>query len=63
MMSAFIARVLAGNTVMQLAFSTLPENGRIEPGSTWNFQFGHRDVAAGATGSNLSHGLRVRFCP
>jgi hypothetical protein len=35
----------------------------ITPGSTWNFQFWYRDVAAGGAGFNLSNGLSATFCP
>ncbi len=36
--------------------------GRIDPGSTWNFQCWFRDPAAGAPAFNLSDGLSIRFC-
>jgi len=36
--------------------------GRIDPGSTWYFQFWHRDPGVGAS-FNLSGGLGALFCP
>lgn len=33
------------------------------PGSTWNFQFWYRDVAAGGANFNLSDALHVHFAP
>jgi hypothetical protein len=35
----------------------------ITAGSTWNFQFWYRDVAAGGSGFNATDGLQVTFCP
>lgn len=38
--------------------------GRIESGSTWNFQYWYRDPAGpGGAGFNLSDGLSATFCP
>ncbi len=37
--------------------------GKIEPASTWYFQFWYRDPAFGGTGFNLSDALSVLFCP
>lgn len=37
--------------------------GRIEPGSTWFFQYRYRDPAAGGAAFNLSDGLRETFQP
>ncbi len=36
---------------------------QITAGSTWNFQFWYRDVAAGGAMFNTSNGLSVDFCP
>jgi hypothetical protein len=41
----------------------LPSGGPIVGGSTWNFQFWYRDLAAGGSGSNLTDALSVTFCP
>jgi len=38
-------------------------SGAILPGSTWYFQFWHRDKAAGGSGFNLSNGLKTTFHP
>jgi outer membrane protein assembly factor BamB len=40
-----------------------PTGGEILAGSTWSFQFWYRDPAAGGSGSNLSDGLELTFCP
>ncbi len=37
--------------------------GRIEAGSTWNFQLWYRDAPAAGAGFNLSDALAVPFCP
>jgi glucose/arabinose dehydrogenase len=44
-----------------LDFANLPPNGAITIGSTWHFQYWHRDIAAGGSGANLSDGLTVTF--
>jgi len=36
---------------------------KIEPGSTWNFQFWYRDPDAGGALFNLSNALSATFCP
>lgn len=41
----------------------MPGAPTLLPGSTWNFQYWYRNVAAGGAGFNLSDGLAVRFCP
>ncbi len=49
-----------------LDFTQPPEGsgpGKIDPGSTWYFQFWYRDPAFGGSGFNLSDGLSVVFCP
>ena len=39
-------------------------SGQITAGSTWYFQFWYRDPAGpGGTGSNLTDGLEITFCP
>jgi subtilisin family serine protease len=37
-------------------------NGQVLPGTSMNFQFWYRDLAAGGAGSNLSDALSVTFC-
>jgi hypothetical protein len=37
--------------------------GAVAVGDTWFFQYWYRDVAAGASGFNLSNGLAVTFGP
>jgi photosystem II stability/assembly factor-like uncharacterized protein len=49
-----------------LDFSTPPAgsgSGKIEVGSTWNFQFWYRDPMGGGSAFNLSDALSVTFCP
>lgn len=42
--------------------TTLPNpNGQLTGGSTWHFQFWHRDIVA--PGFNLSDGMTIVFCP
>jgi endonuclease/exonuclease/phosphatase family metal-dependent hydrolase len=55
-----------GDVLRQLDFTQGPASGgagRIQPGSTWRFQFWYRDPAAGGAHFNLSDGLAVQFCP
>ncbi|MCY2961741.1 MAG: LamG domain-containing protein [Planctomycetota bacterium] len=52
-----------GNASKAVNNGVFPFAGLISPGSTWNFQFWYRNVAAGGAGFNLSDGLSVRFCP
>ena len=35
----------------------------VHAGDTWNFQFWYRNPAGGGTGTNVSDGLQVMFCP
>ena len=37
--------------------------GKIDPGSTWYFQFWYRDPMGAGSGFNLTDGLEVTFCP
>lgn len=56
----------SGEVEQLLGFTAPPASsgsGKITPGSTWNFQFWYRDVAAGGSGFNLSDALLVSFCP
>jgi hypothetical protein len=53
----------AGNANLQLDLEALPAGAQIVAGSTWYFQFWFRDGAAGGTGTNLTDGMRVTFCP
>jgi len=41
--------------------TTIPAAAVIAPGSTWHFQYWHRDTSAGIGVSNLSNGLSVTF--
>jgi hypothetical protein len=52
-----------GTTNRQLDLQALPAGGPILGGSTWNFQFWYRDLAAGGSGSNLTDAMSVTFCP
>ena len=56
-----------GGLTRAVDFEQPPANagaGAILPGSTWNFQMWHRDsTAGGGTGSNLTDGMSVLFCP
>ena len=56
----------SGNASLALDFSAPPLGsgaGMVTPFSTWNFQFWYRDPLGGPTGSNLSDGLELTFCP
>jgi hypothetical protein len=35
----------------------------VMPGSTWNFQYVHRDLAGGGAAFDMSNGARIVFCP
>ncbi len=49
---------------LSVDFDAPPDaSGRIEPGSTWCFQFWYRDPAGGGAAFNLSNGLSATFCP
>ncbi|MEZ6014089.1 MAG: FG-GAP repeat protein [Planctomycetota bacterium] len=48
-----------GTFVRAIDYASLPSQGAISAGSTWNFQAWFRDTAPG--GFNLSSGLQVRF--
>ncbi len=52
-----------GRATLLLDLTDLPGAGQILAGSTWNFQWWYRDVAAGGAGFNLSDGVQVFFCP
>lgn len=52
-----------GHGERNLDFITSGPTGLITPGSTWHFQFWYRDWIPGGSGSNLSDGMRVTFCP
>ncbi len=53
----------SGAAVLPVDMSTLPPGAPIASGTTWNFQFWYRDMAAGHSGSNLSDALSVTFAP
>ncbi len=52
-----------GTGSLPLDLTSLAGNGEILAWSSWYFQFWFRDPAGGASGSNLSDGLRLGFCP
>jgi len=49
----------AGVASLQVDFAASPALGLFQPGTSWNFQFWHRDVAAQQAGFNLTDGLNV----
>jgi hypothetical protein len=54
----------AGGVVRPVDFTAAPANSgpaQIQAGSTWYFQFWHRDPTAGST--NTTDGLRATFRP
>ena len=51
----------AATVTLDLTQPPVP-NGQITVGSTWHFQFWHRDPTGGPEGFNLSDGLRATFC-
>ena len=51
-----------GNNARAVDFTTA-QGSTITAGSTWNFQYWYRDVAAGGAGFNLSNGLSATFQP
>lgn len=51
------------NVALTLDFTSPPVAGVITAGSTWRFQFWHRDTPAGGAGFNVSDALSVDFCP
>jgi hypothetical protein len=58
-----IGRVLRGPGLVLLSQS-LPLNGRIDAGETWNFQFWYRDNQGPCgAGTNYSNGVSVEFGP
>jgi hypothetical protein len=53
----------AGSATKLLDLDAPPaEAGRVDPGSTWQFQFWFRDPAAGGSGWNLTDALEITFC-
>jgi hypothetical protein len=52
-----------GLAAIILDYDALPPNGRILPGSSWNFQFWYRDPAGGGANFNLSNASRIDFQP
>ena len=50
-----------GSGWLQLDLDQLPQGVQIIPGSTWYFQFVHRDH--GAAGPGTSQAIGLRFCP
>jgi len=56
----------AGGSSRRVDFDERPAGagaGRIQPGSTWCFQYWYRDLAGAGSGFNLSDGLAARFRP
>ncbi len=54
----------SGGGSKAIDFQNPPQpQAKINPGSTWNFQFWFRDPALGGSGFNTSNGLSVSFCP
>ena len=56
----------SGNASHLVDFTEPPAGagpGKIDPGSTWYFQFWYRDPAAGMAGFNLSDAVAIEFCP
>jgi hypothetical protein len=56
----------SGSAARTLDFSQPPVGsgpGKIQPGSTWCFQFWYRDPAGGGRGFNLSDAVQVTFVP
>lgn len=56
----------SGSVVRHLDFTQHPAGigaGTISAGSTWHFQYWHRNAAAGGAGFNLSDGWRATFVP
>ncbi|MBK7875188.1 MAG: hypothetical protein IPJ77_05475 [Planctomycetes bacterium] len=54
---------LAQGTITLSMETSLQDFVLCTPGSTWNFQFWYRDVAAGGSRFNLSNAVHVRFAP
>jgi hypothetical protein len=54
---------LSGETVFTAMSSSPEEFAPFQPGSSWNFQFWYRDVAAGGANFNLSRALHIDFAP
>ncbi|MBL8863189.1 MAG: hypothetical protein JNK02_14430 [Planctomycetes bacterium] len=52
-----------GEANLAVNYATLPANGQISAGQTWNFQYWYRNPAGGGAGFNLSDALRLQFCP
>lgn len=52
----------SGLATTALNFPAIGGPGIILPGSTWKFQFWHRDPPAGGAMFNLSNGLSATFC-
>lgn len=50
-----------GNVVRPVDLGAPPAEGRIVPGSGWNFQFWFRDTQGGPAGFNLSSAVHVDF--
>lgn len=53
-----------GTAAQPLDITNPPQaSGTITAGSTWYFQFWHRDPHAGGSNTNFTDGLKVPFCP
>jgi hypothetical protein len=53
----------SGTTSRPIGNASLPASGQLSVGMTRNFQFWHRDPAAGGAAFNLSNGVSVTFTP
>lgn len=53
----------AGQVDLSVDFTSLPAQGAIIAGSTWNFQFWFRDPLPAGSGFNLSDAIGASFCP
>ncbi len=52
-----------GSASLSLDLSHPPLSNYLRPGTTWGFQCGFRDPAAGGAGFNATDAIRVRFVP
>lgn len=60
---AFVVVQPDGSAALAVDNQSPPAQGKLLPGTTWNFQFWFRDPNAGGAQFNLSDGLAATFCP